>query len=99
MNKNRYLNEGYIKFNLLHEKNIFAKYKNVYLSFFKKLFLKNNSCVRKLFIATFPVLEDNYFINSNFLNYIFNEKIYTVNFKFEEFVGLTDNTNLNIYKK
>ena len=99
MNINRYLNEGYIKFNLLHEKNIFAKYKNVYLSFFKKLFLKNNSCVRKLFIAAFPVLEDNYFINSNFLNFIFNEKIYIVNFKFEEFVGLTDNTNLNIYIK
>ena len=99
MNKNRYLNEGYIKFNLLHEKNIFTKYQNIYLTFFKELFLKKNSCVRKLFITTFPVLEDNYFINSNFLNYIFKEKIYAFNFKYEEFVGLTDNTNLNIYIK
>ena len=97
--KHRYLYEKYIKFNLVPEKNLFTKYNDIYLEFFKKLFLDDNSCVKKLFIKTFPVLVDNYFINEDFLNYIFNEKIHVFNFKADEFVGLTDNTNLNIYIK
>ena len=97
--KHRYLYEKYIKFNLFPEKNLFNKYNKIYLEFFKKLFLDDNSCVKKLFIKIFPVLAKNYFITEDFLNYIFNEKIHVFNFKSEEFIGLTDNTNLNIYIK
>ena len=97
--KHRYLYEKYIKFNLVPEKNLLNKYKDVYLAFFKNIFLNDNSCVKKLFIKTFPVLADNYFITKDFLNYIFVDKIHVFNFKAEDYVGLIDNTNLNIYIK
>ncbi len=91
--------EKYVKFNLTSENSLFCKYKGEYLNFFKKIFLNDNSCVKQLFIKTFPVLKDKYFINEDLLNYIFKEKIYIFNFKNNDFVGRTDSSTLNIYIK
>ena len=66
------------------------------MTFFKTLFLDENSCVKKLFKRTFPILNDNYFINESFLEYIFHNKIFVFNFHNPDFVGLTENSNLNI---
>ena len=63
----RFINEKYIKFNLISENNLFCKYKEEYLNFFKKLFLNDNSYVKQLFIETFRVLKDKYFINQDLL--------------------------------
>ena len=95
----RFMYEKYVKFNLTSEKSLFGKYKEEYLNFFKKIFLNDNSCIKQLFIETFPVLKDKYFINEDLLNYIFKEKIYIFNFKNNDFVGRTDSSTLNIYIK
>ena len=94
--KNRFLYNDYIKFTLFPEKNLFNKYINLYMTFFKTLFLDENSCIKKLFKRTFPILNDNYFINESFLEYIFHNKIFVFNFHNPDFVGLTENSNLNI---
>ena len=97
--KNRFLREKYLKFNYFPEKNLFNKYIKLYLKFFKDLFLKDNSCVKRLFIKAFPVLKSNYFIDEKFLEYIFYNKIFTFNFESSEFVGMTEHSNLNITLK
>ena len=74
MDKNRFLYEGFIKFYLLPEKNLFIKYKDIFKNFFIDLFTNENSCVKKLFIKTFPVLEENYFISKDFLDFVFEKK-------------------------
>lgn len=99
LDKNRFLYDEYIKFNLFQEKNLFNKYLNLYFNFFKSLFLNENSCLKKLFKKTFPILNDNYFINESFLEYIFHNKIFVFNFHNPDFVGLTENSNLNISLK
>ena len=53
----------------------------------------------QLFIETFPVLQDNYFINDNLLEYIFNKKIHVFNFANQDFVGMTITSNLDIFIK
>ena len=97
--ENRFLLQQYMKFDLYPKKNLFNKYIETYLNFFKDLFLKDNSCLKSLFIKTFPVLKSNYFINEEFLEYIFHNKIYLFNFYNSEFVGLTEHANLNISLK
>jgi hypothetical protein len=97
--ENRFLLQQYMKFDLYPKKNLFNKYIETYLNFFKDLFLKDNSCLKSLFIKTFPVLKSNYFINEEFLEYIFHNKIYLFNFYNSEFVGLTEHSNLNIFLK
>jgi len=99
MDENRFMYEGYIKFNLFHEKNLFNKYRAIYKEFFKELFIKENSCVKKLFIEAFPVLQDNYFINENLLEYIFDKKINVFNYANQDFVGMTITSNLDIFIK
>ena len=99
MDENRFMYEGYIKFNLFPEKNLFNKYRHIYKEFFKELFIKENSCVKKLFIEAFPVLQDNYFINENLLEYIFDKKINAFNFANQDFVGMTITSNLDIFIK
>ena len=99
MDENRFMYEGYIKFNLFAEKNLFNKYKAIYKDIFKDLFIKENSCIKKLFIETFPVLEDNYFINENLLDYIFDKKINVFNFANQDFTGMTLTSNLDIFIK
>ena len=96
MEKTRFLREKYIKFNYFPQKNLFNKYIDIYKEFFKDLFLKDNSCIKNLFIKTFPVLKSNYFINERLLEYLFNNKIFVFNFKNSAFVGLTEHSNLNI---
>ena len=92
--------EKYIKFNLISKESIFCKYKNIYLDFFKKLFLGDNeSCVKKLFINTFPVLKKIYFINEDLLNYIFEKKIHIFNFMTDDFAGKTNSYTFDIYIK
>ena len=91
--------EKYIKFNLISKESLFCKYKNIYLDFFKKLFLEEKSCIKKLFINTFPVLKDKYFINEDLLNYIFNQKIHIFNFIADGFAGQTNPCTFNIYIK
>ena len=98
MDKNRFMYEKYIKFYLLPDKNLFNKYKEVYKNFFYELFLKD-TCIKKLFITTFPVLEDIYFINKDLLNFIFDKKIHAFNFENNEFVGMTIDANLDIFLK
>ena len=99
MDENRFLYEGYIKFNLFHEKNLFYKNKDVYKDFFKILFLNDKSIIKKIFLNTFPVLQDNYFIDNDFLEYIFNEKINSFNFINNDFIGITITSNLDIFIK
>ena len=99
MDENRFLYEGYIKFNLFHEKNLFYKNKDVYKDFFKNLFLNDKSIIKKIFLNTFPVLQDNYFIDNDFLEYIFNEKINLFNFNNNDFIGITITSNLDIFIK
>lgn len=99
MDENRFIYEGYIKFNLFPEKNLFNKYRAIYKEFFKELFIKENSCVKKLFIEAFPVLQDNYFINENLLEYIFDKKINVFNYANQDFVGMTITSNLDIFIK
>ena len=99
MARTRFLYEGFIKYNLLPEINLFEKYKTVLKNFFRNLFLNEKSCVKKLFVDTFPVLEDNYFINEDLLNYIFDKKISAFNFVNKEFVGMTISSNLDIFIK
>lgn len=70
MDENRFMYESFIKFHLFGEKNLFSKYRDIYKNFFKELFTNENSCIKKLFLETFPVLQDNYFINENLLDYI-----------------------------
>ncbi len=95
----RFLYEKYVKFPLISENSLFNKYKKEYLKFFKQLFLNNNSYVKKLFIKTFPILKDNYFIDENLLEYIFKEKIHIFNFQNNDFSGQTDSITLNLYIK
>ena len=95
----RFMYEKYVKYPLISENSLFNQYKVVYLNFFKQLFLNDNSYVKKLFIKTFPVLKDNYFINEDLLNYIFKEKIHIFNFQNNDFCGQTDSTTLNLYIK
>ena len=64
----RFMYEKYVKFNLISENSLFYKYKDKYLNYFKILFLNNNSCIKKLFITTFPVLKEKYFINEELFN-------------------------------
>ena len=66
--KMRFMYEKYVKFNLISENSLFYKYKDKYLNYFKILFLNNNSCIKKLFITTFPVLKEKYFINEELFN-------------------------------
>jgi len=99
LENNRFLREKYLKFNYFPEKNLFNKYIKLYLKFFKDLFLKDNSCVKRLFIKAFPVLKSNYFIDEKLLEYIFYNKIFTFNFESSEFVGMTEHSNLNITLK
>ena len=99
MAKNRFLYEAYIKYNLLPENNLFEKYKKVFKKFFKHLFLNDNSCVKKLFVDTFPVLEEKYFITKDLLDFIFDKKICAFNFFNKEFVGMTISSNLDIFIK
>jgi len=91
--------EKYIKYNLVSKESLFCKYKNIYLKFFKMLFLDDRSCVKKLFLKTFPILKEKYFINEELLNYIFNKKIHIFNFLSKEFAGLTNPYTFNIYIK
>ncbi len=56
--------EKNIKYNLISENSLFYKYKEEYLNFFKKLFLNDNSYVKQLFIETFRVLKEKYFIKN-----------------------------------
>jgi hypothetical protein len=97
--KNRYLREHNIKFNKFQEKNLFTKYRILYLDLFKKILLNDNSIIKKLFLNTFPVLKNNYFINDTLLEYIFNNKIFVFNLNNLDFVGLTDHLNMNIFIK
>ena len=99
LKENRFLYEKYIKFNLFPESNLFFQYKKIYKQFFFYLFLNEKSCVKALFIKTYPVLKEIYFINKDLLEYIFEEKIHPYNFKNESFVGQTEQSNLNIYVK
>ena len=99
MAKNRFLYEAYTKFFLLPEKNIFEKYKKVFKNFLKNIFLNENSCVKKLFIDTFPIMEDNYFINEDFLNFIFDKKITAFNYLNEKLTGIIISSNLDIFIK
>ena len=66
--KMRFMYEKNIKYNLISENSLFYKYKDKYLNYFKILFLNNNSCIKKLFITTFPVLKEKYFINEELFN-------------------------------
>ena len=99
MAKNRFLYEAYTKYFLLPEKNIFEKYKKVFKNFLKNIFLNENSCVKKLFIDTFPIMEDNYFINEDFLNFIFDKKITAFNYLNEKLTGIIISSNLDIFIK
>ena len=99
MDENRFMYEGYIKYNLFPEKNLFNKFRFIYKDFFKDLFIKENSYIKKLFIETFPVLQDDYFINENLLEYIFDKKINVFNFDNQDFVGMTITSNLDIFIK
>ncbi len=47
---------------------------------------------------TFPILQEEYFITDELINYIFEEKIHIYNFKSNEFCR-TNPFNLNIYIK
>ena len=99
MAKNRFLYEAYIKYYLLPEKNIFEKYKKIFKNFIKNIFLNENSCVKKLFVDTFPVMEDNYFINEDLLNFIFDKKITAFNYLNKKLTGIIISSNLDIFIK
>ena len=97
--KMKFKYEKYVKFSLISQESLFCKYKDTYLKFFKKLFLDDRSCIKKLFINTFPILKNNYFINDELLEYIFYKKIHIFNFESKEFAGETNSYTFNIYIK
>ena len=99
MDENRFMYEGYIKYNLFPEKNLFNKFRVIYKDFFKDIFINEKSCIKKLFTEAFPILQDNYFINEHLLEYIFDKKINVFNFDNQDFVGMTITSNLDIFIK
>ena len=99
MDENRFMYEGYIKYNLFPEKNLFNKFRVIYKDFFKDIFINEKSCIKKLFTEAFPILQDNYFINEHLLEYIFDKKINAFNFDNQDFVGMTITSNLDIFIK
>ena len=78
LTKFQYSNQKYLWFLKFRKNNVFEKNKKIFLNFFQKIFHKKE--IRNLMIEIFPILNENYFINEEFIN-VFFDKIRAYNFK------------------
>ena len=94
--KNNYLNEQLFLFFKYQENCFFEKYKDVYKQYFKDILKKKS--MKILFEKIFPYLEDDNFINDDFIEEFFI-KIKSFNFKPIGLLAETISPILNVYIK
>ena len=93
---NNYLNEQLFLFFKYQKNCFFEKYRDVYKEYFKDILKKES--MKKLFENIFPYLNENNFINDDFIEEFFS-KIRTFNFKPTELLDEIIYPTLNIYIK
>jgi len=94
--KNNYLNEQLFLFFKYQKNCFFEKYRNAYKEYFKKILKKES--MKELFEKIFSYLNENNFINDDFIEEFFS-KIRTFNFNTIELPPETIYPTLNVYIK
>ena len=83
-------------FKVQKKNNILWKNKEVFLKFFQNILMKEE--IKNLMIKIFPILNDKYFINENFVSEFFN-KIRPYNFKPKGMCGETISPYIRCFYK
>ena len=91
-----YVNQKYLWFLKFKINNILWKNKEIFLKFFQNILMKEE--IKNLMIKIFPILNDKYFINENFVSEFFN-KVRPYNFKPKGMCRETISYTLDVYIK